>query len=116
MYHCLGTTAECTALEGKIPITVLGEVVRGLAVLESDYGTDRNIFESGGYSLIVHTASDLEQARDLFDDRTHSCEWATTLGDSGFCSALYLLTDDFSVMLYIPIELANPDILENLEP
>lgn len=116
MYYCLGTTAECTELEGKIPTKVLGEVVRGLAVLESDYGTDRNIFESGGYFLIADTHADLEQGRKLFDDRKHSCEWATTLGESGFCSALYLLTDDFSVMLYIPIKLANPDILENLEP
>ena len=116
MYYCLCITAECAELEGKIPTKVLGEVVRGLAVLESDFGTDRNIFESGGYSLIADTDADLEQARMLFDDREYSCEWATTLGDSDFCSALYLLTDNFSVMLYIPIRLANSDILEKLEP
>lgn len=115
MYCCLGITDECTQLEGKIPMRVMGEIVRGLAVLEAEYGTDRNYLESGGYSLIADTESDLNHARELFDDREHSCEWATKLGESGFCSALYLLTNEFSVMLYIPITLANTDILENME-
>jgi len=83
--------------------------------LEAEHGLERNYFESGGYSLVVDTIDDLYWARKVFDDRLHKCEWATKLGASGFCSALYLLSNEFSVMLYIPITLANNDILENME-
>lgn len=115
MYCCLGTTKECVALYGYLPQRVIDEVLRGLAVLDAEYGTERNYFESGGYSLVADTKEDLYWTRKVFDDRIHSCEWATRLGSSGYCSALYLLTNEFSVMLYIPIALANNDILENME-
>lgn len=114
MYCCLGTTKECEALYGRLPQKVIGEVLRGLAVLEAEYGTQRDYFSSGGYSLIADTSEDLAKAREVFDDRLHKCEWATKL-ECGFCSALFLLSNEFSVMLYIPIALANDDILENLE-
>ena len=115
MYCCLGTVKECVALYGYLPQRVIGEVLRGLAVLDAEYGTQRNYFESGGYSLIADTKEDLYWTRKVFDDRRHCCEWATKLGDSGFCSALYLLSNERTVMLYIPITLANDDILENME-
>lgn len=115
MYCCLGTTKECEALYGSLPQRVIGEILRGLAVLEAEHGTRRDYFSSGGYSLIADTSEDLAKAREVFDDRIHKCEWATKLSDSGFCSALYLLSNEFSVMLYIPIALANNDILENME-
>ena len=115
MYCCLGTTKECEALYGHLPQQIIGEVVRGLAILEEEYGLQRDYFSSGGYSLVADTEEDLYWARKVFDDRLHQCEWATKLSDSGFCSALYLLSNEFSVMLYIPIVLANDDILKNME-
>lgn len=115
MYCCVGTTKECAALEGRLPQRVLGEVLRGLAILDSEFGEDRDYFERGGFSLIASTEEDLCKARELFDDRWHYCEWSTRLGDSGYISALYLLSNEFSVMLYTKENLANEDILENLE-
>ena len=106
---------ECDALSGHFPQQVMGEVLRGLAVLEAEYGEKRDYFAVGGYSLIAYTEEDFCRAREIFDDRVHYCEWATKIGGTGFCSALYLLTNEFSVMLYIPIALANHDILENME-
>ena len=106
MYCCLSTTKECEGLYGYLSNMVYGELFRGLTVLESE--------ELDGCSLLADSEADLELARQVFDDRTHKCEWATNIGD-GFCSALYLLTNESSVMLYIPIVLANNDILENME-
>lgn len=114
MYCCLGTTRECDVLNGYLPQQVIGEILRGVAVLCAEMGEDRNYMESG-YSLIVDTAEDLCKAREIFDDRLHYCEWATKIGGTNFCSALYLLSNECSVMLYIPISLANKDILENME-
>lgn len=115
MYCCLGTTKECAALYGQLPQRVADEVLRGIAVLDSEHEPERNYLEVGGFSLIADTVEDLRKARDLFDDRWHYCEWATRLGDSGYVSALYLLNNEFSVMLYTKESLANEDILENLE-
>lgn len=115
MYCFLSTTKECESIYGKLPQVVVGEVVRGLAVIECEYGLERDIFSSGGYSIVVTTEDGLSRARKVFDDRLHKCEWATKLGDSGYCSSLYLLSNEVSVMLYIPIDLANNDILENME-
>lgn len=114
MYCCLGTVKECIALRGKLPERVCSEVLRGVAVLDSIFGETRDYFISGGFSLIATTASDLQRARQIFNDQLHSCEWSTVLGDSGYVSALYLLDNERSVMLYVPMSLANDDILENL--
>ena len=115
MYCCLGTTKECVALEGQLPQRVYEEILRGVAVLDAEFGLERNYLDLGGFSLIADTGEDLRIARDLFDDRWHYCEWATRLGDTGYVSALYLLNNEFSVMLYTKESLANEDILENLE-
>ena len=115
MYCCLGTTKECASLCGQLPQRVYEEILRGVVVLDSEFGVDRNYLDVGGFSLIADTEEDLCKARDLFDDRWHYCEWATKLGDTGYISALYLLNNEFSVMLYTKESLANEDILENLE-
>ena len=107
MYDLLITVEECRALEGHLPRRVYDEVLRGLAVLDPD--------ETGSFSLIADTGEDLAKAREVFDDRTHYCEWATQLGSSGYVSALYLLDNERSVILYTKKSLANEDILENLE-
>ena len=115
MYCCLGTAKECAALYGRLPQRVYDEVLRGVVVLDCEYGANRDYFESGGYSLIATTKEELYWARKVFDDRKHCCEWSTRLGDSGYVSALYLLNNEFSVMLYTKESFANKDILENLE-
>lgn len=115
MFCCLGTTKECAALYGQLPQRVADEVLRGIVVLDSEFGPERDYLNLGGFSLIADTEKDLCKARELFDDRWHYCEWATRLGDSGYVSALYLLNNEFSVMLYTKESLANEDILENLE-
>ena len=115
MYCCLGTTKECAALEGHLPQRVWEEILRGLVVIDSEFGPERDYLNVGGFSLIADTEEDLRRARDLFDDRWHYCEWATRLGDTGYVSALYLLSNEFSIMLYTKESLANEDILESLE-
>ena len=106
MYYRLCTVEECRALEGQLPQRVYGELLRGLAVLTP---------EDHSFSLVADTEEDIAKAREVFDDRTHYCEWATRLDNSGFVSALYLLDNERSVVLYTKESLACKDILENLE-
>ena len=115
MYCVLGTVKECEALRGKLPERVYEEILRGVAVLSAEYGENRDYFETGGYSLVADTEKDLCWARRLFDERIHACEWSTRLGNSGYVSSLYLLNNEFSVMLYTKESIASKNVLDNLE-
>ena len=106
MYGLLTTVEKCIALEGQLPQRVYGELLRGLAILTP---------EDHSFSLVADTEEDIAKAREVFDDRTHYCEWATRLGNSGYVSALYLWDNERSVILYTKENLACKDILENLE-
>ena len=109
--HVIKTTAEAWQLAGEVPEEVLTELIRGAAVLEAEYGDDG----AGGYAIVMQSAADMEEAKDLVDYSTMICEWATRMGDSGYLSALYILDNEFSVVLYMPISLAPDNILLELE-
>ena len=51
---------------------------------------------------------------EVIDLNTHPCEWADRLDDE-YLSALYLLNDDFSVVVFMPITVAPPALLKELE-
>lgn len=107
MYGLLTTVEECRALEGQLPQRVYEEVLRGVAVIDPD--------DTESFSLVADTEEDIAKVREIFDERTHYCEWSTRLGNSGYISALYLLNNECSVVLYTKESLACKDILENLE-
>ena len=115
MLYYVGTTREVSMLEGHLPKRLVSEICRGVVVLDAEYGEERDYFKEGGYSLIVETAEDLQQARERFDPGQHLCEWATRISNTGFASALYILNNELTIMLYLPIAIANNDILESLE-
>ena len=65
---------------------------------------------------IAETIEDVLQFKEIVDYDTHPCEWATKIGkDTGYVSALYLLNDDFVVVLYLPQSIAPEAILKDLE-
>ena len=98
MYYKIQNTKEAWRLSGIVPEAVLSELVRGAAVLSAE------------------TKADLETiAMHLFDYRNAVCEWATSIDDSGYISVLYLLNNDYSIMLYMPKAIAPKSILQELE-
>ncbi len=113
--HVIKTTAEAWQLAGEVPEEVLTELIRGAAVLEAEYGDGDGDGGAGGYAIVMQSAADMEEAKDLLDYSTMICEWATRLGDSGYLSALYILDNEFSVVLYMPISLTPDNILLELE-
>lgn len=116
MLYVVGTLRETDKLETKLPDRVFTELVRGIVILDCEYGEDRNYREYGGYSLVAETAEDVQAVKNHVDFDTHPCEWATRIGkDSGYLSALYILNDDFSIMLYLPAAVAPTVILEEVE-
>ena len=116
MLYRVGTTKELPMIRSHLPESVYEEVLCGVAILDCEYGADRNYLLSGGYSLIAQTKDDLLMVKKTIDYDAHCCEWATTIGkDTGYISALYIINDDFSIVIYMPKSIAPDIILTELE-
>lgn len=109
--YIIRNTTDAKLMSDKVPERVLTELIRGAAILESEYDD----YGSGGYSVVIQSQSDLDEVKRLLNYSAHICEWATHLGSSGYLSAFYILNNDFSVVLYMPIDIAPDIILNELE-
>lgn len=114
MLYRIGTVKEMRSLRNKFSLEVLGQLFVCTAILDDAYGEDRDYLQSGGYSLIAETEADVLGIREIIDLDTHPCEWADRL-DEAYLSALYLLNDDFSVVVFMPVAVAPPALLFELE-
>lgn len=114
MLYCIGTYREATALPVAFPADVKQKLLCSTAYLDSEYGAKRNYLESGGYSLIAQTYEDLLKAKEVVDFEVHPCEWVNRL-DGDFLSALFVINDDFTISLFMPVEIAPKAILKELE-
>lgn len=114
MLYRVGTEAEISSLSGQIPERVMVEVLQGVIVLDAEYGANRDYLTTGGYSLIADTAEDAGLAI-VSIGKNHPCEWVTRIGTSGWVSVLYVINNDFSIMLYAPESTMPIAILQELE-
>ena len=114
MLYRIGTVKEMRPLYDKFHEDVIAQLFHCTKVLDDIYGAERDYLQSGGYSLIAETTDDLSGIREIIDFDTHPCEWADHL-DGDYLSALYLLNDDFSVVVFMPITIAPPTLLSELE-
>ena len=115
MLYTIGTAKALALLPPHLPNELLTEVLTGLVVLDAEYGDDRDYRESGGYSLIAENWDDLPRLNEIINTNIHAPEWATHIGKTGFVSALYIMNNDFSLMIYLPLEIAAVPIKLELE-
>lgn len=114
MLYKIGTVEEIHALHGKVPEGILEKLYDCTVTLDKAYGTDRDYLECGGYSIIAENPSDVEAVTQIIDLLQHPCEWVDR-ESAGFLSALYLLNDDFSIVLFMPIAIAPVALRNELE-
>lgn len=116
MLHKIGTLQELDATVLTLPECVMTELTRDIAILDCEYGENRNWREVGGYSVVVETAEDLQEFTEIVDAERHPCEWATRIGrDSGWLSALFLFGNEYAIMAFTPVAIAPDAILRDLE-
>ena len=108
MLYRVGTAKELPMLRNRLPEWVYEEMLYNIAILDREYGADRNYLQSGGYCLIAETTEDVAAIKDIINYDTHPFEWADRIGEDGcYISAIYILNDDFSITLYIPTAIAT---------
>lgn len=106
MFYKIGWERQVSALKTKLPKIVYEVLLASTAILDTEYGAQRNYLQSGGYSLIAETEEYIAAIKNTINYETHPCEWAEYLGnDNEYVGAIYLLNDDFSITLYIPTTL-----------
>lgn len=116
MLHIIETKEKLSTMAKAIPSAIHTELLALVMRLDAEYGADRDTREEGGYAIVVTDFDDLTALRSIIDIDRHPCEWAHRTGkDGSFCYALYLLNDDFSITVYMPVDIAPNTILQDLE-
>ena len=115
MLYRIGTEKEIPLLSSHFPDRVIEEVLAGAVVRDSEYGADRDYTNIGGYSIIIETSEDIPQLKAILDYEHHPCEWATRIGNTGYVSALFILNDDYTIDVFMPLAIAPEAIIKELE-
>lgn len=93
--------------------TVKQIVYHHARVLTSEYGADRNIdTDDGGYILYATTGTPLEEIKALFDYTKNLVEYVDVQNE--VCSALFILNNDFTVVIITTISDTPPEILKEI--
>ena len=116
MLYRIGTEKELAIVMDKVPQQVYEDLTIGVVVLDSEYGEYRNYLQEGGYSLIAETADDLAEVKTIVDYERHPPEWVVRQSrNCGYLCCLFCMSNDFSIMLYLPESIADDTILTELE-
>ena len=84
-----------------------------LLVLDSEYGTDRDIdISDGGYVVFVTGNTSDDEITEVFDFKNYSVEYVE-IGET-YSTAVYLLNNEYTVMLIMPTN-ELPEELRNFE-
>ena len=113
MVYKLRTLREADALPYTFPPQVRDEIRHCTAILEYEYGELSEESGVGGYNVVVETKEDLEAISKEIDLDAHLPEWVCPL--DSFTSALYVMNDDFVILLFMPVAIAPETILNEME-
>ena len=115
MLYRIGHKKDVYTCGCKFHRRALQEVYTGLMILDEESGYDRNWEETGGYSILAETAEDVEAIKAYVDFDKHPPEWVTSISYTGITSSLFILNNDFSIIVYMPKEILPPSLLAELE-
>ncbi len=113
MLYTVGTSSELPLVEKQLPHNVFQALVKNILILDRNYGANRNYKRSGGYCLIAEVSNDVEDMRKFVDHSIHPPEWVDLFGEYLF--ALFILNNDFGIVLVMPLAIAPVYLLDELE-
>lgn len=113
MIHYLGRESEISTLPKRIPKAVTKKLHHVLSVLDECYGEQRNYFSCGGYCIIIETKEGLKSIDNVVSLSNILYEWVEQIDD--YLCALTLKGDDFSLVLFMPINIAPKNLIEQMK-
>lgn len=113
MIYRIGTIADLANTSLIIPLEVSQKLTECIAILDDAYGANRDYFRTGGYALLIDDIADVSALQAIIDFESIPCEWIIRLRN--YLCALYLLGDDFSIVVCMPIAIAPIAIKKQLQ-
>ncbi|MBQ8837516.1 MAG: hypothetical protein IJ002_08460 [Clostridia bacterium] len=110
MLYRIGTLEGIAKVSFLFPIEITEKLTECITILDDAYGTDRDYLHIGGYALLAQTREDFSAIQDI---TKNPYEWIIQLHD--YLCILYLLGDDFSVVLFLPTAVAPDNIKKHLQ-
>ncbi len=93
--------------------TIKQTVYHYASVLTAEYGADRNIdTDDGGYILYATMGTTSEEIKAFFDYTQNIVEFVEVQDD--VCSALYILSSDYGVVIIMSLADTPPEILKEI--
>ena len=117
MVYKLGNLKDLESLPPMDEVTY-STLFEFTSVLTNEYGADRDINnDDGGYVLYATPGTDAEEVKVMFDYSAHTIEYVnrTLQADPPICSALFLLNNDYAVVIVMSIADASKEITDNFE-
>ena len=112
MIYKIGNISDLASLP-LIDDTALELLCHHARVLETEYGNDCGENSDGGYVLFAPSGADSQELKAYFDFSAHTPECVNTYGN--LCEAIYLINNETSVVIIIPINSAPTEILKEID-
>ncbi|MCT4508241.1 MAG: hypothetical protein N4A48_05665 [Tepidibacter sp.] len=96
------------------------EVIKSVtAILDAEYGKERNEQLEGGYIIILESKDDFEKLKEIYIDVDdiipEYVDKITVAGGEDYTNSLILCNNDFGISVIIPMRLTPKILLENME-
>jgi hypothetical protein len=115
MIHKLGNICDVTKLK-HINLSVKEALLDYTSVLTNFYGEDRDIDnDDGGYVLYAERGTTLEELETYFDYSRYLLEFAEGSDSGEVITAVYLLGNDYGVVIVIHKDDAPEEYLKEME-
>ena len=113
MVYKIGNLADLANLP-LIDDTALELLYHHANVLSHEYGESRNIEEDdGGYILFASFGTNTSELKAFFDVSVHTPEHVDRYGN--LCEAVYLLNNDYAVVIIMSVADAPAEILKEID-
>ena len=113
MVYKIGNLADLESLP-LIDDTALELLCHHASVLSHEYGENRNVdTEDGGYILLAPSGTNAEELKPFFDVSVHTPEHVDRYGN--LCEAVYLLNNDYAVVIIMSVADAPIEILNEID-
>lgn len=110
----IGTKQELSTHCINFSEILLGKISSYVEILDDEYGYDRNYLESGGYVMVLETIEDILSVDNIIDFKDRVCELVEIVDDD-YLSALYLLGDDYAIVVIMPLDIVPEYIFNQME-
>ncbi|MBR6510448.1 MAG: hypothetical protein IKT38_07570 [Clostridia bacterium] len=112
MIYKIGSVADMQSIVFEND-TIKQTIYHYASILTTEYGADRNVdTDDGGYILYATMGTTAEEIKAFFDYTQNIVEFVEVQDD--VCSALYILSSDYGVVIIMSLTDTPPEILKEI--